>query len=80
MTGVDIKVRFGHGATILRIKKVDVNDSVAPEIDETDSESGGFGECDESGVKQAEVTFEGWVRRAIEPPPKSYQPRKTVCV
>lgn len=67
MTGVNIKVRFG--ANVQRVRKVTVKGSVG-EIDETDSESGGFGDCDESGVEQADVVFEGYIRSADGPPPK----------
>lgn len=66
MTGVNIKCRFD--AAIQRIRKVTVKESVG-EIDETDSESGGFGDCDESGVNQADVIFEGYIRSADGAPP-----------
>jgi len=66
MTGVNIKVRVG--STIYRVRKVTVNETVG-EIDETDGESGGFGECEDSGVTQADVTLEGWVRSADTTPP-----------
>lgn len=62
MTGVDIRVRVG-AALVLRVKRVTIDGAVG-EIDETDGESGGFGECDENGVSQADITFEGWMRRA----------------
>lgn len=54
MTGKNVKIRIG--AAILRCYEVSVNES-AGEIDETDGESGGFGDCDDTGVQQAEVTF-----------------------
>lgn len=66
MTGVNIKVRYGPDIAnllTLRVRKVDVDDAVG-EIDETDSESGGYGECDETGVAQADVTLEGFTRSA----------------
>jgi len=67
MTGVNIKVRFN--VAVQRVRKVTVKGSVG-EIDETDSESGGFGDCDESGVDQADVIFEGYIRSADGPPPR----------
>jgi len=67
MTGTNIKVRLN--GNVQRIRKVTVKGSVG-EIDETDSESGGFGDCDESGVDQADVIFEGYVRAADGAPPK----------
>lgn len=67
MTGVNIKCRF-NGGVIMRVRKVTVDED-AGEIDETDGESGGFGECDDSGVTQADVTFEGFVRSADGAPP-----------
>src|SRR5262245_42552130 len=68
MTGVNIKVRI-NGA-VQRIRKVTVKGSVG-EVDETDSESGGFGDCDESGVNQADVIFEGYIRSADGAPPRN---------
>lgn len=67
MSGVDIKVRFNING-IMRIRKVTCK-GTRNEIDETDSESGGFGDCDENGVAQQEVTFEGYLRRADLAPP-----------
>src|SRR5262245_44747181 len=67
MTGVNIKCRFNGGA-VMRIRKVDTDED-AGEIDETDSESGGFGECDDSGVVQTDVVFDGYVRRTDLTPP-----------
>ena len=61
MTGIDIMVRIG--LAVLRIRKVTVTEEAA-EIDETDSESGGYGECDENGFVQAKVAMEGYIRRA----------------
>jgi len=69
MTGINIKVRFGAtGASIIRVRRVTTKDGMN-EIDETDSESGGYGDCDDNGVAQCDVTFEGWVRRADSGPP-----------
>lgn len=62
MTGIFIKVRFNAGS-VCRCRRVTVDGDVG-EIDETDGESGGYGECDESGVAQADVTLEGYRRRA----------------
>lgn len=67
MTGVNIKCRFN--GVVARIRKVTVKPAVN-EIDETDSESGGFGDCDDSGVHQADVTLEGYVRSADGAPPR----------
>lgn len=67
MTGVNIKCRFG--ASIQRIRKVTVKGAVG-EIDETDSESGGYGDCDDTGVNQADVILEGYVRLADGAPPQ----------
>lgn len=71
MTGYNIKVRFGYGGSaglIMRVRKVSTDGDVG-EIDETDSESGGYGDCDDSGVAQRSVTFEGFVRAADAAPP-----------
>ncbi len=67
MTGVNIKCRFN--SVVQRIRKATVKWSTN-EIDETDSESGGFGDCDDTGVQQADVTLEGYVRSADGAPPK----------
>lgn len=65
MTGVFIKVRFGTtgSPSVIRVRRVTADGDVG-EIDETDGESGGYGECDESGVAQENVTLEGYLRRA----------------
>jgi hypothetical protein len=67
VTGINIKVRFGASG-VLRVRRATVKEA-AVEIDETDGESGGFGECDDNGVLQADVTFEGYVRSADAAPP-----------
>ncbi len=63
MTGINVKGRFGSGPSIIRFARVTCDGS-AGEVDETDSESGGYGECDESGVVQQNITMEGWIRSA----------------
>lgn len=66
MTGYNIKVRVG--SLVFRVSKVTISGSVG-EIDETDSESGGYSDVDESGIASADVTLEGWVRAADGAPP-----------
>lgn len=67
MTGKNIKCRF-NGGVIMRIRRVDVDED-AGDVDETDSESGGFGDHDDSGVVEADVVLEGYVRSADLAPP-----------
>jgi hypothetical protein len=80
MTGADIKVRYGpSGEFIVRVNEVDSEGEVG-EIDETDGESGGFGDCDENGVAQRNVTFRGWIRRIDSAPPVEGQTLENVLI
>lgn len=65
MTGFNIKCRYG--VNILRVRKVTTDGDVGV-IDETDSESGGYGDCDESGVAETDVLLEGFRRSADAAP------------
>lgn len=80
MTGADIKIRFGPSSEfIMRVNEVD-SDGEVGEIDETDGESGGFGDCDESGIAQRNVTIRGWIRRQDEAPPVEGQVLQNVLI
>jgi hypothetical protein len=68
MTGKNIKIRVG--ANTLRVYEATVEDVVG-EIDETDGESGGYGDCDDSGVRQCDVTLKINWRAADGAPPKA---------
>lgn len=68
MTGKNIKIRVGPN--VIRTYETTVEESVG-EIDETDGESGGYGECDDSGVRQADVTLKINWRAADGAPPKA---------
>lgn len=61
MTGKNIKVRVD--AAVWRIFNLNVDDT-SGEIDETDGESGGYGDYDDSGIREANVTFESNLRSA----------------
>ena len=68
MTGKNAKVRYGSGPITMRIFSWDVDDT-AGEIDETDGESGGYGETDDTGIRQANLTLRGNLRSADGAPP-----------
>ena len=68
MTGKNMKARYGD-EVIMRIFRVEVETETG-EIDETDGESGGHGERDDTGVADASFTLTGNMRLADGAPPK----------
>lgn len=77
MTGKNVKIRVGSDT--IRTYETTVEDIVG-EIDETDGESGGFGECDDVGVRQADVTFKINWRAADGAPPKAGDALSSVLI
>ncbi len=68
MTGKNLKIRYGAGPTTLRVFEATILEEVG-EVDETDGESGGYGERADTGVQECSITFKANWRAADGAPP-----------